>query len=123
MRGRRRHRDDAHCDAAVLGERELLLRVERERDLGARGDDHRARRLAQSHLGGLGEDIGAARDGGEPALGAAAIERGLGGIRQVLSRQQQRGRAVAVLDRRTPGDEGLDGVARTPDVEVGDQPQ
>src|SRR5664279_3964958 len=81
---RRRHRDDAHRDPAVLRLGELLLRVERQADLRAGGDDHRARAPAR----------GDHRDrlGGGPCAQRAA------GARQGRERQGRRARRLDAVD-------------------------
>src|SRR6185437_1637332 len=80
--------------------------LQRQRDLGAGGDDDAfGRALAvQQH-------VAAATD----ALERRRITRQL---RYALARERQRRGAAVVLDGRAPGHRGLDGIGRTPQRQV-----
>ncbi len=96
----RGHRDHARADAV---REELLVRVDAEADLAARGD--------QDHVGlaagRIRQHVGAARDAGRRRI-LAAVER-----RQRLPRQRQHGRLVAQLHDVTISFDHLVGVAGT----------
>src|SRR5258708_12300300 len=81
-------RSRAHAYGDALGG-ERLLRRERDRDLGAGGDDRRA------GAGALRDHVAAARDRRD-RRGRALHER------QVLARERERCRAAGALDRLGP---------------------
>jgi hypothetical protein len=92
----------------------LLLRLQRQLHFAAGGDDHGLGGALQADFGRLRQHVAALAD---------VLEAGLGRVRQVLARQQQRGRPAVVLQRDRPGDRGFRRVAGTPDVQVRDQAQ
>ena len=105
------HRNHAHRYFSV-GKK--LLRLQRQRHFGAGGDDDGLHLLALADFASLGQHIGTFAD---------VAQTGLGGIKNVLTAQQQGCWLAPVLQRHAPGDSGLGGIARAPDIQVRDQAQ
>ena len=104
---RARHRHDAHVESL---RREVLLRLDRELQLGAGREQRRA------GVGGLVHDIAATPD--QHQIGRMARP-----IRHALARQQQCRRSGALLDRGLPRAERLEHVGGAPDFQIRNQAQ
>ena len=103
--------------------RQQGLRLPRQLHFGTGGNDDGLGLLFQAHLLRLGQYISALADIVQTAGVGGQIGIALGGVAQVLARQQQRGRLVLVLQCDGPGHCSFSGIAGTPNVQIRNQAQ